>query len=217
MTTTVALVEDEALVRAGLRELIDGEADLKVVGEATNGADACELVRRARPDVVVMDVRLPVIDGIEATRRIRASEHSPAILLLTTFGLEGSLMEGLRAGASGFLLKSATPEQLVDAIRVVASGDSIVSPRMTRCLIELAVERSTPPAPDLSSLSQRELDVLRLMTGGYSNAQIASELHLALPTVKSHVRHLLAKLGLRTRLQVVLAAQSAGFNPDAPR
>jgi DNA-binding NarL/FixJ family response regulator len=208
--TTIVLVEDESLIRAGLRQLVDGEDDLEIVGEASDGAEALDVVAKRQPDVVVMDVRMPRLDGIEVTRRVQAYPKPPAVLLLTTFGVKSSLIEGLRAGAAGFLLKSASPEQFLEAIRVVGAGDSIVSPKLTRTLVEHALDQSAEPSADLSSLSERERDVLRLVAKGQSNTEIAQMLHLALPTVKSHIRHILAKLGM-SRLQAVLAARSAGM------
>jgi DNA-binding NarL/FixJ family response regulator len=208
--TSVVLVEDESLIRAALRQLVDGEDDHEIVGEASNGVEALGVVAGQQPDVVVMDIRMPGLDGIEVTRRIQRYQKPPAVLLLTTFGAKTALLEGLRAGAAGFLLKSATPEQFLEAIRVVGAGDNIVSPKLTRALVEQALERVTEPNADLSSLSERERDVLRLIGRGESNADIAHALDLALPTVKSHVRHILAKLGV-SRMQAMLAARSAGL------
>lgn len=216
--TSIVLVEDESLVRAGLRELIDGESDLEVVGEACDGRDALEIIARTTPDVVVMDVRMPGIDGTEVARRVVTNSHPPAVLLLTTFGTQAALIDGMRAGARGFLLKSATPEQFVEAIRTVARGDTIVSPKLTAGLVQQALGRppeSPGAAPELARLSDRERDVLMLVTRGQSNAEIAKALDVALPTVKSHVRHILAKLGLRNRLQAVIAAQDAGLASSA--
>jgi DNA-binding NarL/FixJ family response regulator len=210
--TTIVVVEDESLVRAGLKELIEGEDDLVVVGEACDGIEALAVISEAEPDVVVMDVRMPGLDGTEVTRRLLAYPKPPAVLLLTTFGVEESLLDGLRAGASGFLLKSTTAEQFLDAIRVVAAGDSIVSPKLTRSLVQHVIARGAEPASELSKLSDRERDVLKLVARGLSNAEIAQNLELALPTVKSHIRHILAKLGLRSRLQAVLAAQTGGLS-----
>jgi DNA-binding NarL/FixJ family response regulator len=213
--TTIVLVEDETMVRLGLRELIEAEGDLEVVGEAADGVDALAVVQRARPEVVVMDIRLPALDGIEATRRIVALPDPPAVLLLTTFGSDQYLLEGLRAGASGFFLKSASPEQLAEAIRTVASGESIVSPRMTRALIDRIVGVEPRSGQSLDMLSARELEVLEWIARGASNHEIARQLHLALPTVKSHVRHILAKLGVPNRLQLIVLARSSGLGASS--
>lgn len=214
MTTSVVIVEDEAMVRAGLRQLLDAEGDLNVVGEAADGHEAQEVVRALQPEVVVMDVRLPKMDGIEATRQLTRLRRPPAVLLLTTFGSEQAMLEGLRAGASGFFLKSARPEQLADAVRTVASGESIVVPAMTRALVERAVRtapQSAPPAPERppAGLSAREREVLECLASGDSNADIARKLYLSPSTVKSHVRHLIAKLGVTTRSQAVAVARGA--------
>jgi DNA-binding NarL/FixJ family response regulator len=215
MTTSVVVVEDEAMVRAGLCQLLDAEADLSVVGEAGDGLEAQHLVQALRPDVVVMDVRLPNVDGIEATRRLIGLPSPPAVLLLTTFGSEKAMIEGLRAGASGFFLKSARPEQLADAVRVVAAGECIVAPAMTRALVDRAVHTAGGPAalaqerPASTVLSTRERDVLRRVASGDSNSAIAETLCLSPSTVKSHVRHIIAKLGVKTRTQAIVAARTA--------
>lgn len=215
MTTSVVIVEDEAMVRAGLRQLLDAEQDLCVVGEAADGVEAQEVVRKVQPDVVVMDVRLPAMEGITATRQLTAQHgYRPAVLLLTTFGSEETMIEGLRAGASGFFLKSASPEQLADAIRRVAAGDSVVAPSLIRALVRRALNKSEPPHASLDGLSAREREVLLCMANGDSNRDIASKLYLAAPTVKSHVRHIMAKLGATSRVQAVLIARSAGVGGE---
>lgn len=215
MSTTVVIVEDEAMVRAGLRQLLEAEDDLSVVAEAGDGLEAQEVVRDLRPEVVVMDVRLPKLDGIEATRRLVDLEQPPAVLLLTTFGSERAMIEGLRAGASGFFLKSARPEQLADAVRSLAAGEYVVAPAMTRALVGRAVRTPDDPpgtaregAPT-AALSTRELQVLQRIASGDSNAAIAQNLYLSTSTVKSHVRHIMAKLGVKTRAQAIAAARAA--------
>lgn len=218
MTTSIVIVEDEAMMRAGLRQLLDAEVDLSVVGEATNGLEAQRVVGSLRPDVVVMDVRLPDIDGITATRELTAQHgRRPAVLLLTTFGSEQAMTDGLRAGASGFFLKSAGPEQLAAAIRSVAAGESIVAPALTGALIRRAVGSSEPDRTPVASLSAREQEVLHCMAEGASNADIARNLFLAGPTVKSHVRHIMAKLGAASRIQAVLIARTAGLGAHGER
>jgi DNA-binding NarL/FixJ family response regulator len=209
----VLVVDDQHLVRAGFRMILEAEDDLTVVGEAANGLEAVELVPRARPDVVLMDVRMPVLDGIEATTRIRAlTGPQPAILVLTTFDLDEYVFSALRAGASGFLVKDTPPEQLVDAVRVVNRGDGLLSPGVTRRLIDdVARRRPVAPPPGLASLTERELDVLRLVARGLSNAEIAAELYLGEATVKTHVGRVLAKLDLRDRVQAVVLAYECGL------
>jgi DNA-binding NarL/FixJ family response regulator len=213
--TRIALVDDQAMVRQGLRMILEAEPGLTVVGEAADGLEAVELVPRARPDIVLMDVRMPRLDGIEACRRIREAADGalPYVLMLTTFDLEDYVYAALRAGASGFLLKDAPAEQLVDAIEVVARGDALLAPQVTRLLIEEVARRPgpTPEAvPGIDKLTERELEVLRLMARGLSNAEIASELYLGEATVKTHVGRVLAKLGARDRVQAVVAAYESG-------
>lgn len=211
----VALVDDQAMVRAGFRMILETEPDITVVGEAGNGQEAVELVRRARPDVVLMDVRMPVMDGIEATRLVTAGDSAARVLMLTTFDLEDHVYAALRAGASGFLLKDAPAEQLIDAVRVVARGDALLAPSVTRLLIEEVARRPKADpaavAPGIDDLTERELDVMRLVARGMSNAEIADALFLGEATVKTHVGRILAKLDLRDRVQVVVAAYESGL------
>ena len=212
----VLLVDDQALVRAGFRMILDAEDDLDVVGEATDGREAIEQVRALRPDVVLMDIRMPELDGLEASRRIIAAQGdgAPKILMLTTFDLDEYVYEALRAGASGFLLKDTPPEQLVSAIHVVAEGEALLAPSITRRVISEFVKGAGPkPAaqfPKLSDLTARELEVLKAIARGLSNAEIARELYVSETTVKTHVARILMKLGLRDRVQVVVLAYEAG-------
>jgi DNA-binding NarL/FixJ family response regulator len=211
----VALVDDQAMVRAGFRMILETEDDVTVVGEAADGAEAFELVERSSPDVVLMDVRMPKVDGIEATRRIVAAGSGAKVLMLTTFDLEDYVYAALRAGASGFLLKDAPAEQLVSAVRVVAAGDALLAPSVTRLLIDEVSRRpavdAASVAPGLGDLTERELEVLRLMARGMSNAEIAQALYLGEATVKTHVGRVLAKLGLRDRVQAVVLAYECGI------
>ncbi len=211
----VALVDDQAMVRAGFRMILETEADITVVGEAGDGREAIELVERSSPDVVLMDVRMPQMDGIEATRRIAASASSARVLILTTFDLDDYVYSALRAGASGFLLKDAPAEQLVNAVRVIASGDALLAPSVTRLLIDEVSRRpavdAQSVAPGLVDLTDRELEVLRLIARGMSNAEIADELYLGEATVKTHVGRVLTKLDLRDRVQAVVAAFESGL------
>lgn len=210
----VLIADDQELVRTGFRALVEAEPDLQVVGEAANGEEAVELARRLRPDVVLMDVRMPILDGIAATRHIRATgEQPPRVLVLTTFDLDEHVYQALRAGASGFLLKDAKATQLVEAIRVVAAGDALIAPAITkRLLTELASrpDRRTPP-PELDELTPREREVLQLVARGLSNAEIARRLVLGEATVKTHVTRILAKLDLRDRVQAVVLAYETGL------
>jgi DNA-binding NarL/FixJ family response regulator len=210
----VALIDDQAMVRAGLRMILDAEADLSVVGEAADGADAVDLVTRSTPDVVLMDVRMPRVDGIDACRRIRDAELGARVLMLTTFDLDDHVQDALRAGASGFLLKDAPAEDLVDAIRIVARGDALLAPSVTRALIEaFTTRRDTElrPHPGIETLTEREVDVIKLMARGRSNAEIAGDLILGEATVKTHVGRILAKLGARDRVQAVIVAYESGM------
>ncbi len=203
----VLLVDDEPLIRTGLRAIIDAEPDLAVVGEADDGAAVAPLVRRLRPDVIVMDIRMPGVDGIEATRRILAQVDSPPpILILTTFEHDDHVFEALRAGASGFLLKRAEPAELVRAIRLLAEGDSLLFPAAIRRL----AARQTHTPRDLG-LTAREAEILRSMARGRSNAEIAEALVVSLETVKTHVSAILTKLGARDRTQAVIRAYDSGF------
>jgi DNA-binding NarL/FixJ family response regulator len=212
----VLLVDDQALVRAGFRMILDAEDGLDVVGEATDGREAIDQVRELRPDVVLMDIRMPELDGLEASRRIIAGQgdSAPKILMLTTFDLDEYVYEALRAGASGFLLKDTPPEQLVAAIHVVAEGEALLAPSITRRVISEFVKGTGPkPAtqfPKLADLTARELEVLKAIARGLSNAEIARELYVSETTVKTHVARILMKLGLRDRVQVVVLAYEAG-------
>jgi DNA-binding NarL/FixJ family response regulator len=217
---SVVVADDQDLVREGLCMMIDAEPDLAVVGEAVNGIQALAAARAHDPDVLVMDIRMPEVDGIEATRRLVSAGGRARVLVLTTFDLDEYVYEAMRAGASGFLLKDATREQLAAAIRTVAGGDTLLAPAITRRLIEDFCERPPPSVgiPDaVSHLSERELEVLRLLARGLSNAEIAAQLYLGETTVKSHVARILAKLGLRDRLQTVVFAYEQGVvRPGAP-
>ena len=207
----VALADDQELVRTGFRMILESEDDVAVVGEAEDGAQAFELVRRERPDIVLMDVRMPVLDGISATARIVAAGLPTRVLVLTTFDLDEVVFEAIRAGAAGFLLKTGPADDLVRAVRVVAAGESLLSPSVTRRLVEEFARRpaGAPPAA-VNELTPRELDVLRLVARGFSNAEIAAELVVETSTVKSHVASILAKLDLRDRVQAVVAAYESG-------
>jgi DNA-binding NarL/FixJ family response regulator len=209
----VLLADDQALVRAGLRKIVDNEQDMRVIAEATDGLEAVDAARASRPDVAVLDIRMPQLDGIEATRRIVAALGDDVrVLMLTTFGLDDYVFDALRAGASGFMLKDAPPEELLDAIRVVAGGSALLAPAVTRSVIaEFA--RSSPPrevSPRLEELTAREREVLVLLTRGRSNAEIADDLVVSEATVKTHVAHVLMKLGVRDRVQAVIFAYEAG-------
>jgi DNA-binding NarL/FixJ family response regulator len=207
----VLLADDQAMVRTGFRMILEAEADIDVVGEADDGDQAVFETKRLRPDVVLMDVRMPRLDGIEATRRVRDATET-RVLVLTTFDLDEYVYGALRAGASGFLLKDAPPEQLVDAIRVVAAGDALLAPSVTRRVVEEFARKPAaglPPAK-LRELTPRELEVLRLVARGLSNAEIAAQLVVSDTTVKTHVAHLLQKLDLRDRIQAVVFAYESG-------
>ncbi len=207
----VLLADDEELVRSGLRAIIDAEPDLEVVGEAADGREATALVRRLAPHVVLMDIRMPQVDGIEATRQVSAMTASPAprVIVLTTFGHDDYVYEALRAGASGFLLKRASPDELLHAIRVVASGDSLLFPARIR---DLAARQGGQAARRMSAaLTSREQEILRFMAAGLSNAEIGQQLYLSVETVKTHVGSILRKLGVRDRTQAVIAAYDSRF------
>lgn len=210
----VLLVDDQQLVRTGIRLIVDLEPDLEVCGEAADGAEALRAVARWHPDVVLMDVRMPVLDGLEATRRLSAAGSSAKVLVLTTFDLDGYVYDALRAGASGFLLKDVPRDQLVSAIRVVAGGESLLSPAVTKRLIERFV-RLPPPStgvpPILAGLSDRELQVLRLIARGQSNAEIAHALLIGEATVKTYVGRLFTKLQVHDRVQAVVLAYESGL------
>jgi DNA-binding NarL/FixJ family response regulator len=210
----IVIADDQELVREGLRMMLDAEDDLSVVGEAGNGNEALAAARIHDPDVLVMDVRMPELDGIEATRRLVAAGGRAHVLVLTTFDLDEYVYRAMKAGASGFLLKDATREQLAGAVRTVARGESLLAPAITRRLIEDFCERPPPSAglPDaVAHLSERELDVLRLVAAGLSNAEVASRLYLSEATVKSHVARILDKLDLRDRVQVVVFTYEHGI------
>ena len=216
MTIRVLIVDDQALVRAGFRMILSTQPDVEVVGEAADGEEAVAETLRLRPNVVLMDVRMPVLDGIEATRVILDRECSDSkVVMLTTFDMDEYLYEALRAGASGFLLKDTPPEQLVAGIQAVASGDALLAPAVTRRVIEefVRLPREVSPAasPRLEELTSRELEVLKLIAKGLSNSEIAEELVLSLATVKTHVARVLTKLGLRDRVQAVVLAYETGL------
>jgi DNA-binding NarL/FixJ family response regulator len=220
---SVLLADDQPLLRRGFRMILEAEQGLTVAGEAGDGAEAVELARRVRPDVVLMDIRMPGTDGIEATRRITAAEPGVRVLVLTTFDLDEYAFGALRAGASGFLLKDVRPHELVAAVRTVASGDAVVSPRVTRRLLEEYAQQLPVGAdagadagtanryPQLSSLTEREREVLAVVAQGLSNTEIAASLFVSETTVKSHVGRILAKLGLRDRVQIVVLAYESGL------
>ena len=211
MTIRVLVVDDQSMVRAGFRMLLAGEEDIEVVAEATNGLEAVDKAVRLHPTVVLMDIRMPELDGLQATRRILAADNSARILILTTFDLDEYVFEALRAGASGFVLKDDTPEQLIAAIRTVADGDALLSPTITRRVIQKFARMSRPAPPkQLNGLSERERDVFRLMSRGLSNAEIGNELYISETTVKTHVTHILQKLDLRDRVQAVVLAYQTG-------
>jgi DNA-binding NarL/FixJ family response regulator len=205
----LVIADDQMLVRAGFRRLLEGEDGLQVVGDASDGLEAIESVRRCRPDVVLMDIRMPRLDGIEATRRITAESSDVAVLVLTTYDLDEYVFEALRAGASGFLLKDSPPDELISAIRVVARGDALIAPSVTRRLIAEFTSRRGPQQT-LPDVSTRERDVLVGVARGLNNAELAAELFIGEATVKTHVSSLLAKLGCRDRVQLVVRAYEAG-------
>jgi DNA-binding NarL/FixJ family response regulator len=210
------IVDDQPLIRAGLRMVLEVDPELEIVGEAADGLEAVEVARRLQPDVVLMDVRMPKLDGLEATRRLLEGDDPPRVLVLTTSDLDEYVYEALRAGASGFMLKDTPPDQLVSAIRVVATGDSLLSPTITKRVIEEYIRRppsslATPPSPRLAELTARELEVLGFLARGMSNAEIAGELFVTETTVKSHVARILMKLDLRDRVQAVVFAYESGI------
>ncbi|HEV8602450.1 MAG TPA: response regulator transcription factor [Gaiellaceae bacterium] len=213
MSIRVLIADDQELVRTGFRMILKAEPDIDVVGEAADGAEAVELARRLRADVVLMDIRMPVVDGLEATRRLLAASVESRVLILTTFDLNEYVYEALRAGASGFLLKDAPAAQLVTAVHVVADGEALLAPSITRRLIsEFARRPPLSAKPDqMQELTARELEVLRLVARGLSNAEIAKELFVSDATVKTHVARVLMKLGLRDRVQAVVAAYESGL------
>jgi DNA-binding NarL/FixJ family response regulator len=216
----ILIADNEALVRGGLRMILEAQPDLEVVGEAEDGGDALEQARTLAPDLVLMDIRMPDLDGLEATRRLLAGPPPvPKILVLTTFDLDEYVYAAIRAGASGFLLKTTPPHQLVQGVRAVNSGDALLAPQITRRLLDRFVQRPPPgnkTPPELTDLTPRELDVIRLIAEGHSNAEIAGTLFLSEATIKSHVNHLLTKLGLRDRVQAVALAYRTGLMDTAP-
>ena len=216
MSLSVLIVDDQALVRAGFRMILDAEEDIDVAGEAADGADAVAEAQRLKPDVILMDVRMPQVDGIEATRRLLGTDGvDTKVVMLTTFDMDEYVYDALRAGASGFLLKDVPPEQLVAGIRAVAQGDALLAPSVTRRVIAEFAQR--PPAsvrtvpPQVEELTARELEVLKLVAKGLSNAEIAKELFVSETTVKTHVAHMLTKLGVRDRVQAVVLAYECGL------
>jgi DNA-binding NarL/FixJ family response regulator len=215
VTIGVLLADDDELTRTGLRLIVESDADLTVLGEAGDGQEAVHLARALRPDVVVMDIRMPAVDGLEATRRIvEAAGEGPRVLILTTFELDEYVFGALRAGASGFLLKRSSPEVLIEGIKVVAAGDGLLAPSVTRRLIQEFARQpgaATAPAAPLGALTQREREVLALIGGGLSNGEIAARLYISQATVKTHVKRVLMKLGLRDRIQAVVLAYEAGL------
>jgi DNA-binding NarL/FixJ family response regulator len=222
---TVVVADDQGMVRAGLRSLLEADPEISVIGEAADGVAAMDATRRLRPDVVLMDIRMPELDGLAATRQLIAERPGLRVLALTTFDLDEYVFEALRAGASGFLLKDAPADELTSAIHVLARGDALLAPAVTRRIVEAFVARSEPePAdvPELDDLSPREVEVLRLLAAGRSNAQIAAELIVSDATVKTHVSNILAKLRLRDRIHAVIYAYETGVvrpgsNPPAHR
>ena len=220
MSVRVVVADDQELVRTGFRVILDSEPDIEVVGEAGDGQQAIEAARRHNPDVVLMDIRMPHLDGLEATRSIVTDpDEGPRVLILTTFDLDEYVYEALRSGASGFLLKDGPVDQLLSAVRVVARGDALLAPQVTRRLIAEFSRRPEPTAPPvrLKALTGRELDVLKLVARGFSNAEISEELYVAETTVRTHVGRILTKLGLRDRVQAVVLAYEIGLVlPGAP-
>ncbi|RSM61572.1 response regulator [Amycolatopsis sp. WAC 01376] len=212
MSIGVLLVDDEQLIRAGLRAIVASEPDLEVVGEAADGAEVPGLVSRFRPDVVLMDVRMPSVDGIRATTHLMSTmDNPPKVIVVTTFENDDYVYDALLAGASGFLLKRARPEEIVGAIRTVAAGESLLFPAAIRRLAAQQANRAPQDGLDGAGLTEREREVLRLMAGGLSNVEIAGELYLGVQTVKTHVGNVLAKLGARDRTQAVIKAYDTGF------
>ena len=216
MSIRVLVADDQSMVRAGFRMLLANEPDIEVVAEASNGLEAIHQAARFQPSVVLMDIRMPELDGLEATRRLIAADQAAKILILTTFDLDEYVYEALRSGASGFVLKDDPPEQLLAAIRVVAAGDALLSPAITKRVIAqfTQIPRSAPPR-GLDELTDRELDVFRLIARGLSNPEIARELYISETTVKTHITHILQKLNLRDRVQAVVLAYETGLLDDA--
>jgi len=219
MTIDLIIVDDQALARAGLRMILESQPDLRIVGEGADGAEAVNLARRLRPEIAILDVRMPGVDGLEATRRIVAAVPATRILILTTFDLDEYAFEALRAGASGFLLKDAPAEDIVHAVRTVARGEATLAPAVTRRLVEHYAARPRPDTfPALATLTARELEVLRLLASGGSNSDIGDRLALSEATVKTHVGRILDKLSVRDRVQAVIFAYESGLvEPGGPR
>jgi DNA-binding NarL/FixJ family response regulator len=219
--TSVLIADDQALVRVGLHKILDAEPDLSVVAEATDGEDAVALARRLRPDVVLMDIRMPVLDGIEATRRIIAARSTTRVLILTTFGLDNYVYESLRAGASGFLLKDAPPEEIAAAVHIVARGEALLAPAITRTVIEEFTRTQPPETAPLptafAELTPREREVLDLLARGLSNPEICTHLVISEATAKTHVARILQKLDLRDRVQAVIYAYEHGIVQPSSR
>jgi DNA-binding NarL/FixJ family response regulator len=216
MSIRVLVADDQSMVRAGFRMLLTGEQDIEVVAEASNGREAVAMAERFNPAVVLMDIRMPEIDGLEATRRILAANHAARILILTTFGLDEYVYEALRAGASGFVLKDDPAEQLIAAVRTVAAGNALLSPAITKRVIRQFTRIARPAPPkELGELTEREHEILRLIATGLSNAEIGRELYISETTVKTHVTHILQKLGLRDRVQAVVLVYQAGLFEQA--
>jgi DNA-binding NarL/FixJ family response regulator len=218
MTIRVLVADDQSMVRAGFRMLLSGEEDIEVVAEASNGVEAVDKAARFQPTVVLMDIRMPELDGLQATRRILAADDAARILILTTFDLDEYVYEALRAGASGFVLKDDPPEQLLAAVRTVAGGDALLSPTITKRVIKqfTRIPQPTPPKK-LDDLTERELDVFRLIAGGLSNVEIGRELYISDTTVKTHITHILQKLNLRDRVQAVVLAYETGLFDSGTR
>ncbi|MEU7468228.1 response regulator [Streptomyces sp. NPDC012403] len=215
----VAVVDDQPLIRAGFSMVLAGQDDIEVVGEAENGADALDLLHKVEADVVIMDIRMPVMDGIQATEQLMLRDDPPGVLVLTTFDNDEDAFAALRAGAGGFLLKNAPAAEVVNAIRVLAAGESVVAPRITRLLLDRVSDRLAPAngqAERLDALTARERDVLALVARGLSNAEIAAELYVAGATVKTHLGNLMAKLHLRDRAQAVAFAYESGLVRPSP-
>ena len=213
--TSVLIADDQALVRVGLRKILETDPETAVAGEASDGEDAIAEARRLRPDVVLMDIRMPVLDGIEATRRIIQERPATRVLILTTFGLDSYVYDALRAGASGFMLKDAPPEEISAAVRIVASGEALLAPAVTRAVIEEFARQSPAPPPTppraLAELTPREQEVLDLLSGGLSNSEICERLVISEATTKTHVARILQKLNLRDRVQAVIYAYEMGL------
>ena len=210
----VLIADDQALVRGGFRLILEAQKDMEVVGEADDGRRAVAQARELKPDVVLMDIRMPEMDGIEATRRLVTAPDAPRVLMLTTFNMNEYVYEAMKSGASGFLLKDVRPEQLADAVRTVAAGDALLAPAITRRLIEEFVRRPAPgqkAPPELAELTERELEVLKLIARGLSNTEIAKTLFVSEATVKTHATHIFTKLSLRDRVQAVVLAYESGL------